>query len=122
MGKRKQQVYKMTAKKTGVYFIDRKRYELEKATIISEEWGGGYVGSGQWWKEYLFVTDKGSWILHGNGERETKYATRLPNGNWIEGTSIKIFTRIEAYHYLEDNKKMDDVLVERYFFDIIEEG
>ena len=122
MGRKKQQVYQMSAKKSGVYYIDRKRYDLEKARVISEHWGGGHVGTGQWWKEYLFVTDKGSWILYGNGERETKYGQRLPNGNWIEGTSIKVLSRLEAYHYLEDNQKLDDIIVEKYFFDIVEEG
>jgi len=122
MTKRKQQVYKLTKKNTAVYYIGRKRYNLDKATIIAEHWGGGYVNTGLWWKEVLSVTDQGSWVLHGMGERETKYGQKLPNGNYIEGTKVQVLSRIEAYDWLEKNQKIDCVLVDRYFIDIVKEG
>ena len=120
--KRKSKVYPLSQRKAGVFFIGRKRYDLGAATLLCEHHNNGFYGTGLHAMENLFVTDLGAFVLYGAGESQTKYAHQLPNGNWIHGTKVSILTADEAYDYLEGHNKLDDVIVQKYFADIVTDG
>ena len=115
-------IYRLSQKKSGIFFKDRKRYDLGAAILVCQYWNEGHVSTPVYLKENLFVTNQGSWILYGEGGAETKYGKKLPNGNYVDSSKFIILSRIEAYEYLESISSLDDTLVEKYFFDIVEEG
>lgn len=115
-------IYRLSQKKSGIFFRDRKRYDLSAAILVCQYWNEGHVSTPVYLKENLFVTNQKSWILYGEGGAETKYGKKLPNGNYVDSSKFSILSRIEAYEYLESINSLDDTLVDKYFFDIVEEG
>ena len=93
-----------------------------KFSLICQYWNEGHVSTPIYLKENLFITEHGSWILYGQGGSETKYGKKLPNGNYIEGSQFIVLTRIQAYEYLESIGSIDDILVDKYFIDIVTDG
>jgi len=115
-------IYRLSQKKTGIFFKNKKRYDLSTSTLICQYWNEGHVSTPIYLKENLFITEHGSWILYGQGGSETKYGKKLPNGNYIEGSQFIVLTRIQAYEYLESIGSIDDILVDKYFIDIVTDG
>lgn len=119
---KKSKIYTITPRKAAVFFIDRHRYDLDSATFVCDFWNEMPVDSECCMKENLFVTNAGSWVLYGTGGSQTKYGRQLADGKFVAGTGIKILQRIEAYDYIEQMGKMDDVTFQAYFDDIVKEG
>lgn len=115
-------IYRLSQKKGGIFFKDCKRYDLGASVLVCQWWNESHVSTPTYVKESLFVTAKGSWVLYGEGGAETKYGKKLPNGNYVDSSKFIVLTRIEAYEYLESINSLDDTLVDKYFFDIVEEG
>ena len=115
-------IYRLSQKKSGIFFRNRKRYDLGAAILVCQWWNEGHVSTPIYVKESLFVTNQKSWILFGEGGAETKYGKKLPNGNYTSSSSFIVLSRIEAYEYLESINALDDTMVDKYFPDIVEEG
>lgn len=109
-------------KKVAVLYKNRVKYDLSKATQICDFWNSVAATNDNYYRELLFVTDKNNFVLLGMGNRHSKYNRQRDDGEYVSARHYLIMNRLEAYQYLEQNEKLDEKLVDKYFFDLVEEG
>ena len=99
--------------------IDKKVYDTETADLIAKKDSGLPRCDFYAWENTLYRTKKGQYFLYKWGGAATSLAQRQGNQS-CEGWEIKLFSREEAYKWLEDNGFIK--IIKDDFADLIKEG
>ena len=99
--------------------INRKVYDTETARLVAR-WSNGYPTSDFNYKyKDLYLTEKGSWFVHGQGGALSSYATSRGR-NTCGGEDIRSLTKEEALEWLEEMGFPNEIA--EHFSDQIEEA
>jgi len=90
--------------------INKKRYDTATATateVADANNGYGY-NNFKWQRERLYITESGSWFLHGEGGPLSDYAEHQGNLK-TDGEDLRAMAPDEAYAWLEANQKIEAI-------------
>lgn len=97
-----------------IKIIHKKRYDTATATEVAAASNGYGRNNFKHQRETLYITESGSWFLHGEGGPLSKYAEHYGNHK-SDGEDLREMTPDEAYVWLESNQRIE--AIDRYFAD-----
>tara|TARA_Y100000310_G_scaffold183623_1_gene183744 strand:+ start:191 stop:508 length:318 start_codon:yes stop_codon:yes gene_type:complete len=100
--------------------IGGKRYNSDTSQRVGEEGNGLPINDFHHWGEYLYLTPKGAWWLHGFGGGATGYSEEAWGGGSTSGDRFRALTPDEAYEWLEKYRYEDKL--EEHFSDKLEDA
>jgi hypothetical protein len=99
--------------------IEGKRYDTEKATLVTT-WSNGYnPGDFHRCDEEIYRTEKGAWFIYGKGGALSGWAERHGSGT-CGGSGIRPLEADEARAWLEE--KGETAALEKHFGSEVEDA
>ena len=91
-----------------IKIIKKKRYDTAIATEVASASNGYGRNDFKHQEETLYLTESGSWFLHGEGGPLSDYAEHHGN-HQTDGEDLRAMTSDEAYAWLEANQKVEAI-------------
>ena len=97
--------------------IEGKVYDTDTAELLHVWENMADTGDFRYCSEELYMTQRGSYFIAGEGGAMSPYAESLGGGNWSNGNGIEPVSKDRAMKWLEEHHG-HDVLLERFSEDL----
>ena len=99
--------------------VNGRRYNTETATLVGS-WSYGTYQDFSYIEEQLYITERGSWFIAGEGGPKTKYSIHVEQNAWGGSERITPLSPDEARRWLEAAEEWD--ALETWFGDSLEDA